>query len=405
VARPGTQALSFTVLRHLGRANALRQYLAPKNPPKKIDALLTCALALLDADPTYGEHTLVNQTVEAAKHMAPQSGGFINAVLRRFVRDRPILDGAIKDQAVALYNHPWWWIKKLEQDWPQDWQRLLAFNQNHPPMILRVNERRTSAAQYVVRLAEQGLQAALVGPSTPQAMVLHTPCPVDQLPGFAQGDVSVQDTAAQRAALMLIALDLPAHARVLDACAAPGGKTAHLLELTDWDILALDIDAQRLTRTQAALARLGLQAATQIADACQPSTWWDGQVFDAILLDAPCSGSGVVRRHPDIRWLRRPTDIAKLAATQARLLDALWPLLAPGASLLYCTCSVFKEEGADVIDAFLQRQKDANRVKYPTFEGYSLVWHDNGENAGSVGTGPASDGFFYALLKKHTPFY
>jgi 16S rRNA (cytosine967-C5)-methyltransferase len=214
----------------------------------------------------------------------------------------------------------------------------------------------------------------------------------------------VQDAAAQRAAPLLLGLGtphaLPAGARVLDACAAPGGKTAHLLELADLDVLALDADPARLARVRDTLSRLGLQARCAAADAGTPSAWWDGRPFDAILLDAPCSASGVVRRHPDVRWLRRASDIPALAAAQARLLDALWPLLRPGGRLLYCTCSVFKAEGQAQIDAFLQRTTGARAAARPASPGHLLPLADNGSEEPAHPARAAADGFFYALIEK-----
>jgi 16S rRNA (cytosine967-C5)-methyltransferase len=209
----------------------------------------------------------------------------------------------------------------------------------------------------------------------------------------------VQDSAAQLAAPLLAAALAPG-AHVLDACAAPGGKTAHLLEIADLDLLAIDSDPQRLQRVDETLARLGLAARTRAADAARPEQWWDGRPFDAILLDAPCSASGIVRRHPDVRWLRRPTDIEALAGIQARLLEALWPLLRPGGRLLYCTCSVFRREGEEQIDAFLQRQGGARWVADPPSPGHLLPLPDNPEDAVAPHRGALQDGFFYALIEK-----
>jgi 16S rRNA (cytosine967-C5)-methyltransferase len=402
-ARPGTQALAFQVLRLLGSATAVRQYLAPKPPPPQADALLTCALALLwpgvpQQGSAYAAHTVVNQTVEAAKRIAPQSVPFINAVLRRFLREQQAVTAAVQPDPVAQYNHPRWWIKQLQTDWPQDWQQVLHANQQHPPMTLRINARRCSPEDYVQRLADHGMAAQVVGP---QAVQLHRPSPVQLLPGFALGEVSVQDLGAQRATTILLDKALPPHARVLDACAAPGGKTAHLLELTECDLLAIDVDSVRLQRVNETLTRLGLSANVQAGDACQPSTWWDARPFDAILLDAPCSASGIVRRHPDVRWLRRATDIAALAKIQGAMLDALWPLLKPGGRLLYCTCSVFKAEGLAPIDAFLQRQPHATWVKAAPFAGHSLPRPDNHLQTDDSLLGSSPDGFFYALLEKN----
>jgi len=395
-ARPGTQALSFEVLRRLGGAQAARSQLAPKVPPREVDALLVTALALLwprEGRPLYPDHTLVDQAVQAAKQRASASAGFINAVLRRFVRERGALVAAAERSPQGAFNHPLWWIERVRREWPAQWQAILTEANRHPPMTLRVHALRSSATAYVARLAAQGLHARPVGE---QAVVLAEPVPVTALPGFAEGEVSVQDLAAQRAAPLLIGTGLPAGARALDACAAPGGKTAHLLELADLDLLALDADAQRLARVQGTLSRLHLHATLRAADARQPSAWWDGRPFDAILLDAPCSASGIVRRHPDIRWLRRPDDIAALARLQRELLEALWPLLAPGGRLLYATCSIFHAEGQDQIDAFLQRVGPGAARLDPASPGHLLGLPDNG----SAGAPPSTDGFFYALLHK-----
>lgn len=396
--RPGVQALSFHVLRRLGQAAAARTWLAPKTPPKPVDALLLSALALLwpDGEAPYPDHTLVDHAVTTARQRLPASAAFINAVLRRFVRERAEVLEVAQRTVPGRTNHPEWWVQRLQADWPDHWPSLLAANDRRPPMTLRVNPRRSSVETYLARLAEAGVPGRTVGD---HGVVLDTPCPVGRLPGFADGDVSVQDAAAQRAAPLLLAgVPLARGARVLDACAAPGGKTAHLLELADLDLLALDQDAARLSRVDDTLRRLHLQATTRVGDACQPESWWDGRAFDAILLDAPCSASGIVRRHPDVRWLRRASDVTTLAATQARLLDALWPLLKPGGRLLYCTCSVFKAEGQTQIDAFLQRQSDARLSAPPASPGHLLPLPDN--EGIEARHGPAGDGFFYALLHK-----
>ena len=398
--RPGVQALSFHVLRRLGQAQAARAWLAPKAPPKSIDALLLSALALLwpDGDAPYADHTLVDHAVTAARQRLAASAAFVNAVLRRFVREQATVLDAVQRTLPGRYNHPDWWVQRLQADWPDHWQALLAANDRRPPMTLRVNTRRGSVAAYLARLSEAGVPGRAVGA---QGVVLDTPCPVGRLPGFADGDASVQDAAAQRAApLLLTGAALPPGARVLDACAAPGGKTAHLLELADLDVLALDQDATRLTRVDETLQRLHLRATTQAGDASRPDTWWDGRPFDAILLDAPCTASGIVRRHPDVRWLRRASDVPTLAALQAKLLDALWPLLKPGGRMLYCTCSVFKAEGQAQIDAFLQRQADARLLAAPASPGHLLPLPDNPSAAAGPGPASTGDGFFYALLDK-----
>ena len=407
-ARPATQSLAFRALRGLGRAQVLRELLAAKAPPPWVDALLLTTLALawqegesgeaLPYAPPYAPHTLVSQAVEAAKQRARAQAGFVNALLRRFLREQDALLEQALCEPLAQWNHPPWWIARLQQDWPTTWQALLRSANARAPMSLRVNARRSSVGDYLHRLAEAGIPARAVGP---HGVELGAPRPVHELPGFAEGLVSVQDLAAQQAApLLLGAARLPAGARVLDACAAPGGKTAHLLELAELDLLALDADPGRLGKVSETLGRLGLRARVQAGDARHPQSWWDGRLFDAILLDAPCSASGIVRRHPDVRWLRRPGDLSTLAATQARLLDALWPLLAPGGRLLYATCSVFRAEGQDQIDAFLQRQNDAAPVRRPPSPGQLLPLADNDDMSSPSAASGVGDGFFLALIEK-----
>ncbi len=398
-ARPGTQALAFHTLRWLGAAEAARTALAPKRPPPEVDALLLTALALLwpPGEPPYAEHTLVDQAVTAAKVRSPRSASFVNAVLRRFVREREALVAALLRQPMARFNHPAWWLDRLRADWPGDWQAVADADNLHPPMTLRVNTRRSSPEAYVQRLVQAGIGGRVAGAA---AVVLDKPSPVTALPGFAEGEVSVQDAAAQLAAPLLLGAMPAAGMRVLDACAAPGGKAAHLLELAELDLVAVDRDGARLVRVDETLARLGLHATTLAADAAEPASWWDGRAFDAILLDAPCSASGIVRRHPDVLWLRRASDIASLAERQSRLLEALWPLLAPGGRLLYCTCSVFKAEGQDRIDAFLQRHGDAALAADPASPGHLLPLPDNDGTPLAPGSSGAADGFFYALLHR-----
>lgn len=403
--RPGVQALSFTVLRRIGRAQALRQALVPKKPAPWVDSLLISALALA-CGTEYDAHTLVDQAVNAAKRRAERASGLVNAVLRRFLREREALMATTDRDPMARYNHPAWWIARLQKDWPDHWEALLAANQDQPPMTLRVNARRGTAAHYLQRLQEAGIPAHLppASANAPHAIVLDTPVPVQRLPGFDRGDVSVQDLSAQLAAALLLApIDgqtLPVDANVLDACAAPGGKTAHLLELADLDVTAIDADPARLTRVTDTLDRLGLHAKAVAADASQPDPWWDGRFFDAILLDAPCSASGIVRRHPDVRWLRRDSDIPQLARTQDALLTALWPKLKPGGRLLYCTCSVFKQEGQARIDAFLQRTPSARAMPAPGHLLPVVEYPGDPANARPAMLQDMGDGFFYALLIK-----
>jgi len=404
-ARGGVQALSFHALRHLGAALEVRAALAPKTPPPNVDSLLATAIALLwpGESVPYPDHTLVDQAVTAARQRTPAAAGFINAVLRRFVRERDACVAAARHSPVGAYNHPLWWIERIKLDWPSCWAALLESANAHPPMTLRINARRGSGLAYVQRLAAAGRGATVLADPAlgGQAVVLDAPCPVQQLPGFDEGEVSVQDAAAQRAARLLLGgKALPFGARVLDACAAPGGKTAHLLELADLDLLALDSDPLRLARVQETLNRLRLSADVRAGDGRQPQTWWDGRPFDAILLDAPCSASGIVRRHPDIRWLRRADDVSALSRIQAELLEALWPLLKPGGRLLYATCSIFRAEGQDRIDAFLQRLGPGAATLDPLSPGYLLPLADNPRQAEPRSLQALQDGFYIALIHK-----
>jgi 16S rRNA (cytosine967-C5)-methyltransferase len=398
--KPGVQSLVFHVLRSLGRAEALRQCLASRAPRPPADALLCTALALAwrEDEAPYEVFTLVNQTVEAAKrNPATQAqASFINACLRRFLRERDALVSLTDQNPVALWNHPKWWIERVQKDWPNDWQDILRANNSHAPMTLRVNARKTNAQSYLQALRDVGFDGVLAGES---GVTLAQAKPVHVLPGFLSGVVSVQDGAAQLAApLLLTGLNANKPLRVLDACAAPGGKTAHLLEVADCQVTALDVDADRCVRIHDTLDRLGLSANVLVADAAKPAAWWDGQAFDAILLDAPCSASGIVRRHPDVRWLRRETDIAQLAVIQAQLLSSLWSVLKPGGRLLYCTCSVFRTEGENQVQKFLATQKGAILLPSP---GHLLP--TNGLNVKTVSDNPIGDhdGFYYALLEKH----
>jgi len=406
--RPGTQALLFQVLRNLGRAQVLRSRLAARKPPPRADALLCTALALAwdPAAAPYEPFTLVNQAVEAAKRnqATRQQASFINACLRRFLRERAALVEASEADELARWNHPAWWIRQLRRDHPQQWQQILQANNAPAPMVLRVSRSKSTPALYQQVLAAMNIDSQPMGD---WGLALGRAVAVAQLPGFADGVVSVQDAAAQMAApLLLDGLDAQRPLRLLDACAAPGGKTAHLLDWAaalqaPWQVTALEVDARRAERIHDNLGRLGLSAQVLVADAGRPEDWWQqasgGEPFDAILLDAPCTASGIVRRHPDVRWLRRESDVAQLAALQASLLAALWPLLRPGGRMLYCTCSVFRAEGDGQIQAFLAHNTDVHLLPSP---GHLLPGSPD-KRQGLRDNGPGEhDGFFYALLQK-----
>lgn len=399
--RPAAQALAFHVLRHLGRATALRAQLAKRPPPPEADALLCTVLALAwdPAAAPYEPFTLVDQAVEAAKRGQATRGqaNFINACLRRFLRERDALVAATDKDPVACWNHPKWWIERLRRDWPKEWEEILRANNTAAPMTLRVNAKKSTRDDYLRRLAQAGIEATPVGT---WGAVLARPLPVHEIPGFAEGEVSVQDAAAQLAApLLLQGWEGRRNLRILDACAAPGGKTGHLLELAGEGarVTALDVDPARCERIGENLRRLHLEADIVAADAGKPASWWNGELFDAILLDAPCTASGIVRRHPDVRWLRRESDVAQLASTQAALLEALWPLLKPGGRLLYCTCSVFRDEGDARIQTFVAHNTGAALQPAPGH----LKPH-----GGAIGDALPDnlegdhDGFFYALAEK-----
>jgi 16S rRNA (cytosine967-C5)-methyltransferase len=343
----------------------------------------------------------VNQAVEAAKNTRTlqANASFLNACLRRFLRERDALVRATDGDVQAQWNHPTWWVKRVQVDHPQHWQAILRANNQAAPMTLRVNTQRITRDALQARWQAAGVASQTVGD---QGLVLDQARSVRDIPGFDEGLCSVQDAAAQCAAQLLLTGLLPAQKggmRVLDACAAPGGKTAHLLEMlpANAQVTALDIDPKRCERVAENLARLGLHANVIAADAALPKGWWDGEVFDGILLDAPCTASGIVRRHPDVRWLRRESDIAQLAAIQKNLLKRLWPMVRPGGRLLYCTCSVFKAEGDDQLKTFLEHNTDARLM--PSF-GHLRPQNNHQEATLTDNLAGDHDGFYYALLEK-----
>jgi 16S rRNA (cytosine967-C5)-methyltransferase len=399
--RPAAQALLFAVLRHWETTQAVRDLLVKRPPSAPVNALLCTGLGLLllGSKAMYPVHTLVSQLVEAAKlnTQTRAQASFINACVRRFLREeKALMDQALQGLA-AQWNFPLWWIHRIQHDYPNDWQGILLASQQAAPMSLRVNRKKISRDALQQQWAEQGM---LADPVAEDGLVLRQAKPVQAIEGFAQGWCSVQDAAAQLAAPLLLKGLQTRHGerlQVLDACAAPGGKTAHLLEYADADVWALEIDAQRCELIQENLLRLGLQAKVVCADVADTPTWWTGQLFDAILLDAPCTASGIVRRHPDIPLLRRESDIAVLVKEQRRLLDALWPLLAPGGRMVYCTCSVFRDEGQHQIDSFLARNTQAVLRPSP-----GHLMPGRAVNAAGLLDNAASsfDGFFYAVLEQ-----
>ncbi len=393
--RAFVQALVYAVLRGYSRYDAIAARLLDhpfRRKDSDVKMLLLCGLCEA-VELRTPDHAVVSATAGAARELGKKwAVGVLNAVLRRFLRERDALLAAVANDPVARYSHPQWMLQRLQRDWPQHWEAVLAANNAHPPMTLRVNARRHSRAEYLSLLEQVGI-AASPHPIAADAIVLATPVPVDKLPGFAAGAVSVQDAAAQLAADLVAP---PPGGRVLDACAAPGGKACHLLERhPDIELLAVDVDAERSERIHANLARLALRAEVTVADVADTASWWDGRPFDRILLDAPCSGSGVIRRHPDIKWLRRDADIAALAATQRRLLEALWPLLAPEGKLVYVTCSVFAEENEALIDTFLKGCPNAHAEPISVGAGMRLAWGLQ-LLPGEVDL----DGFYYACLSK-----
>lgn len=385
-----TQATVFGVLRDLPALEWLVQQALDKPLKSKvriIHYLLLVGLQQLRSMRT-ASHAAIAETVNACVLLRQKAlKGLVNAVLRNYQRQQQDLEAQLEALPDKLLGHPGWLLRRLKEAYPEHWPAIVEANNIQAPMWLRVNSRHHSVAQYADLLQRQGLETTTL-PGLEQALCLQRPVDVHILPGFSEGWVSVQDGAAQYAAQLLNAQ--PGE-RILDACAAPGGKTAHILERCDCQVSALDIDLTRLTRVEENLQRLQLQANCQQGDAANPDTWWDGQPFDRILLDAPCSATGVIRRHPDIKWLRRDSDIDQLTELQAQILSCQWQLLKPGGTLLYATCSVLPQENHQQISAFLASHPDAS---------YAPV-HTNDENGWQLRPGQNNlDGFFYARLKK-----
>lgn len=381
--RGAVMDLAYGTLRDYGRGEAiLRRLLQQPLTEPHTDALLRVALHRLEVRPEQA-HTIVDQAVEAALRIAGGGlKGLVNAVLRNALRQWDSLLRTVAADGEAAFRHPKWWIDRVRKTYPRDWTRILDAGNQHPPMSLRVNRRRATQAGVAASLAEAG---HVTQPLGEWGLRMARPAPVAALPGFTEGLFSVQDWGAQQAAPLL---DVREGMRVLDACAAPGGKTAHLLEQVDCQLLALDSDAVRAARVSANLGRLGLNADVRTADCRASARWWDKRPFDRILADVPCSASGVARRHPDIKWLREADDIGQFATTQAEILAALWPLLAPGGRMLYVTCSVFSEENSLQVAQFAARHADCRRT--PLDDALERPLLPDSDH----------DGFYFALLEK-----
>lgn len=380
--RPALIDLAHGTLRCYGRMQGITRALAQRgataDPP--LEALLWCAIYALDSG-RYAPYTVVDQAVRAAVSLGYAAAkGYVNAILRRFLREGAALETRLGADPEFRLRHPRWWIDAVQAEWPSAWQGALEAGNARPPMTLRVNRRRSDVARSVARLADAGIAATQVGES---AILLEQPVPVAKLPGFAEGEVSVQDYGAQLAAPLLGLAD---GMRVLDACAAPGGKAGHVLETADVALTALDVESPRCKLIDANLARLGLAAEVREADCTVLGAWWDGRPYDRILADVPCSGSGVAKRHPDIKWLRRRSDLPGFARRQGAILDALWQALAVDGKLLYVTCSVFPEENNAVVEAFCQRTSSARGLALPHGAPAQLL------------PAPGHDGFHFALL-------
>lgn len=393
--RAFVQALCYGVCRFYTRLDVVLSFLLKKPMQAKdsdVHALLLVGLYQI-MEMRVPAHAAVAETVNATTSLKkPWARGFTNAILREYLRQQDHIKNEIKEDAEAEYAHPAWWIDEIAEAWPDNWQAILHENNAHPPFTLRVNKKNLTREAYVDELNKVDIKAKII-PETEQGLILDEPMQAEELLGFARGDVSVQDGAAQLAATLL---DLAPNMRVLDACAAPGGKLMHILELEpNLVAIAVEKDKTRIASIKENLTRLNLQAECICADVGNVKAWWDGQPFDRILLDAPCSASGVVRRHPDIKLLRQPNDIAAFAREQLRLLNALWPLLKPNGLLVYATCSIFPEENVRVLEQFFATHPDAVEKKI------SATWGVECAIGRQILTGMHNmDGFYYACIKQ-----
>lgn len=384
------QAVCYGVCRYYHRLQFLLFQLLDK-PIKDVEIYALALVGLYQlAFMRVKTHAAVSETVDATRKKS-WAKNLINALLRRYLREQEQLETLADANPVALYSHPKWLIARIENDWHEKAPQIFQAANEAPPMILRVNALQTTRENYLQQLADLEIEAQAVE-NCPSAIRLVKPVGVTALPNFETGMVSVQDTAAQFAAGLL---ELKAGQRVLDLCAAPAGKTAHILESQpDLECVAVDIDATRMLRVETNLQRLNLSAQLIVGDATQPESWWDGKQFDRILVDAPCSALGVIRRHPDIKLLRRANDLTALPALQAQILNAAWSMLKEGGLLVYATCSILKAENEDQIAQFLIHTQNAQEIpfeKNPAKHGWQILTGENG-----------CDGFYYARLQKIT---
>lgn len=390
--RGASADLSYGTLRFYGQLEIyLNQLLEKPLSDGRVHALLLVALYQLLHDKA-DDFTVVNQAVKAASYAKPKwAKGLVNGVLRNFLRKKIELIEALSLNEVARYSYPQWWVDKLKAQYPKHWTSILTTGNAHPPMTLRVNQQKMTTSAYMALLASQDIAARQIGEC---AVMLAQPVPVEKITGFAEGVVSVQDYGAQLAPVLL---DIKSGMRVLDACCAPGGKTGHLLETSDIQLTALDNDQSRLARVASNLTRLSLHANLKLGNASNTQGWYNGQVYDRILADVPCSASGIVRRHVDIKWLRRETDIVSFSQQQSAILMNLWQLLAKGGKLLYVTCSVFDEENQQQINRFLAANADATQLPIELSASQSqLLSMEHGQ----LIPNDLHDGLFYAVLQK-----
>lgn len=393
-ASPLTKEICFGFCRHYFRLQAIADHLVKKRP-KTIEVWVALLMGLYQLHYMHTpDYAVVKETVALLEQLKMVwAKGLINAVLRNFCRKKNEILAALAETPAFLYGHPNWLLKRLKADWPDDWLAVVAANDAHPPMTLRVNTKKNSLAAYLNDLNEAGIEAC-AHPVAPQGITLSTPCDVSSLPGFADGCVSVQDGAAQLAVSLL---SLKPGLRVLDACCAPGGKTCHILESQPElaACVALDVDSKRIKRVRENLNRLNLEATLVQGDALFPETWWDGVPFDRILLDAPCSATGVIRRHSDIKLLRSIEEVLAVVQIQQAMLHSLWPLLAPGGVMVYATCSVIANENEQQIAQFITTHPECQVLKH------NAAWgRATGHGVQILPGEQGMDGFFYSVLLK-----